>query len=75
MGAKTWMLVYCAGNPRELLQEKPVLDRDASLSLAKKLFPSDKLKPLEDCSQSYTCPPKDELVIGAFPNLAIVEER
>lgn len=75
MGAKTWMLVYCAGNPRELLKEKPMLDRDASLSLVKKLFPSDKLKPLEDCSLSYTCPPKDELVIGAFPNLAIVAAR
>ncbi len=75
MGAKTWMLVSCDGNPREILQSQPVLDRDATTALAKRLFPSEKLKPADDGDLSYTCPPDEELIIGAFPGLTVVAAK
>lgn len=39
MGAKTWMLVASAGPARDALKSTPAIDRDASLELARKLFP------------------------------------
>jgi hypothetical protein len=75
MGAKTWMLVICDGNPREILKSKPVLDRAATLAFAKALYPSEKLSPLEDGTLMYTCPPDEELVIGAFPKLKVVAAK
>jgi hypothetical protein len=75
MGAKTWMLVYSNANASEILKSKPVLDRSATDVLAKRLFPSEKLAPLEDGSLSYTCPPDDELVVGCFPGLSIIAAK
>lgn len=66
MGAKTSMLISCSGNPREVLQSKPVLDREATIALAKRLFPLETLKELDDGSLSFTCPPNNELMIGCF---------
>jgi hypothetical protein len=48
MGAKTWMLVYANGNVGEALKGGPQLDRDATLQLARSLFPKDKLEPIAD---------------------------
>jgi hypothetical protein len=69
------MLVTCDGNPREILKSKPVLDREATAALATALFPSEKLKPLEDASLIDTSPPDNVLVIGAFPRLTIIAAK
>ena len=75
MGAKTWMFVSSEASSRELLKSEPVLDRDATLALAKQLFPSEKLIALADGTLANTCPPDGELVIGCFPNLTIVAAK
>jgi hypothetical protein len=75
MGAKTWMLIYSNGNPSEILKSDPVLDRDATVTFAKKLFPSEKLVPLDDGNLSYTCPPDNELVVGCYPGLSIIAAK
>jgi hypothetical protein len=75
MGAKTWMLIYSKVVPREILKANPVLDRDATISFAKKLFPSDRLEPLEDGNLSFTCPPNNELVVGCFPGISIIAAK
>ena len=75
MGAKSWMLAYADGNPTEILQSNPTLDRQATTALAKKLFPSDKLRPLDDSDLLSTCPPDDEIRIACFPGLSIVAAK
>lgn len=72
MGAKTWMLVYTNGAPNEILKEKRTLDRDASVVVGHRLFPSEKLEPIDDGCLSLTSPPKNELLVGCFPDLVIV---
>ncbi|WP_229418159.1 hypothetical protein [Massilia sp. Root351] len=69
------MLVYSKGNPAEILKGKPELDREASIALAQRLFPSEKLEALSDVDLSYTCPPDNELVVGCFPGLAVVAAK
>ena len=66
MGAKTWMLVYADENAVAALRGGHPLDRDATLQLAKSLFPKDKLALTGDGDLSYTCPPDDELHAGVF---------
>lgn len=75
MGAKTWMLVYSNGNVKEELKSYPKLDREATIALAKKLFPSEKLEALSDTDLTFTCPPDDELLIASFPNVSIVAAK
>jgi hypothetical protein len=72
MGAKTWMLVYSDTNARTALQGRPVLDRDATLRLARIIFPGEKLASIGDGDLSFTCPPDDELHIGCYPGISIV---
>jgi hypothetical protein len=72
VGAKTWMLVYASGNVGEMLKAGPALDRDATLQLARSLFPRDRLDPIGDGDLSHTCPPDDELYIGCFPGVSIL---
>jgi hypothetical protein len=72
MGAKTWMLVYSDGNAKEILKTYPALDRDATLALARKLFPGETFEPLDDGSLDYTSPADDKLVIGCFPGVSVV---
>lgn len=72
MGTNTWMLVYTDGNVSEILQSKPILDRDASIAFAKQLFPSDALFALEDSSLADTGPRDNTLMVGCFPGLKIV---
>ena len=75
MGAKTWMLVYANAKVAEALKGPPELDRDASLQLATKLFPKDKLELMGDGDLSYTCPPDDELRIACFPGVSILAAK
>lgn len=72
MGAKTCMLVYADGNVGELLKNNPPLDHEASLALVKKLFPSEKLQPIEDGNLAFTSPPDDEIRVGCFPGVSII---
>jgi hypothetical protein len=72
MGAKTCMLTYSNAHPASILQSLPVLDRHASLSLARKLFPGEKLEPQNDSWLYETYPKKDELLIASYPGLDIV---
>lgn len=75
MGAKTWMLVYADENASAALRSGHQLDRDATLQLAKTLFPKDKLDPIGEGNLSYTCPPDDELHAGSFPNVSILAAK
>ncbi len=75
MGAKTWMLVYAKSKVEEALKSAPLLDRDATLQLAARLFPKDKLELIGDGDLSYTCPPDDELHIACFPGVSILAAK
>lgn len=75
MGAKTWMLVLCDGDPKGVLMAGPQLDRVATTAMAARLFPGEQLMPMEDSSLLYTCPPDDELIIGSFAGLTIIAAR
>lgn len=72
MGAKTWMLVYADTDAREALRSRPVLDRHATVRLARALFPKARLELLGDGDLSYTSPPDDEIHIGQFRGVAVV---
>lgn len=72
MGAKTWMLVYADGDAREALAAKPKLDHEATLTLAARLFPNERLERLDDTDLSYTNPPDDAIHIGCFPGVSVV---
>lgn len=75
MGAKTWMLVYANVKVGDALRSSTELDHDATLQLATKLFPKDKLEPIGEGDLSYTCPPNDELHIGCFPGVSILAAK
>lgn len=75
MGAKTWMLAYVDGNAQAILKSRPSLDREAGAGLAKQLFPSLPLQPMDDVDLSYTCPPDEQVLIGCFPGLTIIAAR
>lgn len=72
MGAKTWMLVYSAGEPRQALRARPALDRHASVALARRLFPGHTLTGIEDGTLDLTSPPDREVVVGCFPGVSVV---
>lgn len=75
MGAKTWMLVYAETDAREALARQPKLDRDATLALAKSLFPGETLTPVGDGDLNDTCPPDDEVHIGRFGDVSVVAAK
>lgn len=75
MGARTWMLVYSDGSPKQALAARPALNREASLALAAKLFPTQQLEPLGDVDLCYTRPPKGELTVGCFPGVAVIAAK
>jgi hypothetical protein len=74
VGAKTWMLVYedADAEVKKVLRGGHQLDRPATLQLARRLFPEDKLEPAGEGSLGYTCPPDDEVHIGCFPGVSIL---
>jgi hypothetical protein len=75
MGAKTWMLVHSTGNPKDVLSGYPAPDREATIALVNRLYPGEKLLPLDDGNLYSTCPPDDEIVAGCFPGLVIVAAK
>lgn len=72
MGAKTWMLVYADADARKALAASAPLDREASARLAARLFPTERLVPMEDGSLSFTDPEDDVLVVGCFPGVSVL---
>jgi hypothetical protein len=75
MGAKTWMLAYADGNAVAALRGGHRLDRDATLQIARNLFPKDILEPIGEGDLSYTCPPDDELCAGSFPGVTVLAAK
>ncbi|MFT7772063.1 DUF6928 family protein [Roseateles sp.] len=75
MGAKTWMLVYADGNPRERLAAMTKLDRAATQAWVATLFPNETLGPLGDTDLCETSPPDDEVVAGSFNGVSIVAAK
>jgi hypothetical protein len=69
------MLVYADGEPSVALRSYPTLDREATLSLARTLFPRENLKEEGFGSLSYTNPPDEEIHIGCFPGVAVVAAK
>jgi hypothetical protein len=75
MGAKTWMLVYANGDPQVALRNKPSLDVEASIRLATALFPRERLEEIGRGDLSFTCPPRNEIYVGHFTNVAVVAAK
>lgn len=75
MGAKTCMLVYADGKVADVLKTNPPLDREASAALVSRLFPSEKLQPLDDGCLSLTYPADDEIMVGCFPGVSIIAAK
>jgi len=75
MGAKTAMLVYSTGNPKQQLQHYPALDRAATLALVRRLYPSARLEQLEDGDLGSAYPPDRVIMAGCFPGLTILADR
>jgi hypothetical protein len=75
VGAKTWMLAYTDGKADLALKANPELDRPTTAAVAKRLFPSETLRPMADGDLAYTCPPDNEVHLGCFPGLTIVAAK
>lgn len=75
MGAKAWFAAYFEGNPRDILSEKPELDRAASISLAERFFPRDTLHQKEDGSLDFLNPKKREVFIGVYGDLKVIAHQ
>jgi len=69
------MLVYSDGSVKQALAARPALDREASATLAAKLFPGEQLEPLADADLWSTSPPDAELTVGCFPGVALIAAR
>lgn len=75
MGAKTWMLVYSEGDAAEKLKSGSSLDREATNKLVEKLFPNEKLEPIEEGDLSYTNPPDNIIYAGCFGDVSVVAAK
>ncbi len=75
MGAKTWMLVYSDGDASERLSAGVTLDRPATDSLIKKLFPNEKMEAIADGHLAYTHPPNDIIYAGCFGGVSVVAAK
>ena len=74
MGAKTWLIMYADGDPKEILRTRPQLDRTASAAVAAQLFPADRFTEAPDGSLAFACPPDNTLMVACFPGLTIVAD-
>jgi|GEM_PF-1567772 len=74
MGAKTLMLVLADSNARDALAVKPSLDREATQKLSEILFSEETLEPIGYGDLSYTCPPDNQVHIGCFSRVSVLEE-
>lgn len=73
MGAKTWMLVYAAGDVSEVLRARPELDRAATRALVTRLHPRHQLVDLKDGTLLEDVnPPEGKVYAGCFPGVTIL---
>jgi hypothetical protein len=72
MGAKTWFIVGSNGDPKRVLANNPLLDRTASLVLAKKLFRGFTLTAEDDVSLESLNPADGEVHIGVYGDVKFV---
>lgn len=72
MGAKTALLIYANQPVPVALAAQPALDRAATLALAQRLFPGDKLVALGDATLGDTFPPEGQLHIGCLGGVHVV---
>jgi hypothetical protein len=75
MGAKAWFAAYYNQDPKDVLANKPELDREACIALAKKLLPSATLREKEDGSLDFLNPGKREVFVGVYGDLKIIAHK
>lgn len=75
MGAKTWMIVYSNGDVVSALKNGASIDREATKSLLKKLYPSDNLEAIEDGNLGYTNPPRNIIYAGSFGDFSVIASQ
>jgi hypothetical protein len=69
------MIVYAETDARAALAAAQEPDVAASLRLAKRLFPGERLTPSGRGSLDWTNPPDDEVHIGCFPGVSVVAAK
>lgn len=72
MGAKAWFAAYYNHDPKDVLAQRTELDREASISLAKKLFSDASLQKQEDGSLGFLNPDRHEVFVGVYGDLKII---
>jgi hypothetical protein len=75
MGAKTAILAYADGDPRQVLRGRPALDRAAALHLVGRVFPGWTVEQVVDGSLDDGYPEEGVANVGCFPGLELVCER
>lgn len=75
MGAKSWMIAYSQGRPRDILASRPQLDPAGTDALVADLFGRDEPSRLGETDLFAINPPDNEIVAGAFESLFIVAAR
>jgi hypothetical protein len=69
------MLVGADGSARDALAVQPELDRKATLDLAARMFPKERLEPLGDGDLRNTRPPGDVIHAGCFSGVSVVAAK
>jgi hypothetical protein len=73
MGAKDWLLMYADGEIQPVLRSAPVLDRQATRALVRRLYPRHELSDLPDGTLLEQANPDDDRVYaGCFAGLTVV---
>jgi len=72
MGAKAWFAAYFDDNPKDILSNKPELDRSASAALAEEMFAGYTIQAKEDGTLDFLNPKKREVFIGVYGKLKII---
>ena len=67
--------MYADENLIPHLRTATTLDHEKSLALAKTLFPKDTLLVSGQADLMYTCPDDDQIIVGSFPNVAVVAAK
>lgn len=72
MGARDWMLVYAEREVQPVLAAAPVLDRDATRALVRRLYPGYQAEIADGTLLEQANPGDDRVYAGCFPGLAVV---
>lgn len=72
MGAKDWMLLYADRQVQPILAAAPVLDRDATRALVRRLYPAYQAEIADGTLLEQASPGEDRIYAGCFPGLSVV---